>query len=81
MNIAEVIRIARRNSDILFTREFYKENGFSPREDVYRVNIKGRVNKAFEEYNPYESITFHTDHLVADDWVVITKEECARVTK
>ena len=79
MNIAEIIKIARRDSNIMFTRQFHKENGFSKEEDVFRVNIKGRVNKAFREYDPYNSCTFHTDHLVADDWVIIDKEEISKL--
>jgi hypothetical protein len=75
MLISEIIELAQRSSDILFTREFYKEDGKFPKEDVFRVNIKGRVNKAFEEYNPYESVTFHTDHLIAKDWICIKKEQ------
>lgn len=78
MTISETIKIARRNSDILFTRKFHLENGFNPEADVYRVNIKGRVNHAFKEYAPYDSIAFHTDHLAADDWMTITREDALK---
>ena len=73
MTISEIIKIARRDSNILFTREFHKQTGFDPKQDVYRVNIKGRLNMAFEEYDPYNSVALHTDHLVADDWVIYEK--------
>ena len=75
MTLPEVLKIAVKNSNVIFTRKFYIENGFNPIEDTYRVNIKGRINKALKEYDPYNSVTFHTDHLVAEDWMVITKEE------
>lgn len=50
MTLPEIIKVARRDSNTLFTREFHKNNGFTIEEDVYRVNIKGRINKAFKEY-------------------------------
>lgn len=76
MLISEIITIANRDANILFTREFYREpDGKFLKEDVFRVNIKGRINKAFEEYKPYDSVTFHTDHLIAKDWIRVEKED------
>lgn len=81
MAISEVLKVAFRNPNIMFTREFHKEVGFNPDHDVYRVNIKGRINYAMKPYAPYEQVAIHTEGLMADDWVFITTEEIAKLGK
>lgn len=67
MTLTEILKIAKENSNIVFSRKIFDHiDGYDERS-CFRVNIKGRINEAFKDYNPYTSVSFHVDSLIAED--------------
>lgn len=65
------------NDKLIFTREFWRENGKFNKADVFRESFKGRINNAFK-YEPYISHGFMADHLRATDWIFIDESEVSK---